>query len=215
MIDWNEIYSGLYKGTAGEPSRFFVQSKDDHGNDRTDDQARDRFLVVPNIPTVDYDIFERTAPGMLNQQQQQQEDLPGDDPFAAIMVGAAVSSSAYAAGDYVGGGQYEFSFVPILSGQYTIAVMTQLTAEVQVVTTRFPGPAPNKREGYFQLAIDQIGGDGTITDLDGQGTPTAVSPPRLSRRSRSGSGDLDEGIAMTNLRQSGAAAGATTALGDA
>jgi len=116
---------GLYAGTTGEVSSFTVQSKDDFGNDRTDDLARDDFLVVPFIADTSYDTFEGFHPPTV------------------------VSS-------YTGHGSYGFHFTPVISGDYTVAVLVAMDREHQRVVTSFPAASTQRREGTWTLRLHQV-----------------------------------------------------------
>jgi hypothetical protein len=118
---------GLYAGTTGEVSSFTVQAKDDYGNDRTDDQEIDHWLVVPFLADFNYDEFEGQSP-----------------PSFEVA--------------YEGNGQYGVDFTPVLSGDYTIAVLHAELREKQRVTTRFPSASPIRREGTWSLILHQVGG---------------------------------------------------------
>ena len=100
--------------------------------------------MVPNIADVDYDIFERTAPGLKS-------------------FGSSASKRRFRRRRRVQRRRVRRRWALRVrscrfSRAYTVAVLTQTAARC-VVTTRFSGQRPSAR-GYFQLAIDQTGGDG-------------------------------------------------------
>jgi hypothetical protein len=132
---------GLYEGIAGDISVFRTQSKDRKGNDRTNDQVHDDWMVVPFIPESTYDEFESSQPPFINPNNNQQGN--------SIEQGGSVR--------YVDGGAYEFEFTPTRSGDYTIAILAATEYEHQRITTSFFSEKPSQREGSFKLRLRQTG----------------------------------------------------------
>jgi hypothetical protein len=129
---------GLHSGVTGETSKFTIQSKDDFGNDRTDDQSADHFLVVPFLADEDYDVFESKT--SFAPDRTVRTHLP---PTATVAAG--------------GSGTYDVEFVPTISGDYTVAVLVALKRERQRVVTSFPTSNPKRREGSWTLMLRHSG----------------------------------------------------------
>jgi len=136
---------GLYQGIAGEISTFRTQSKDRSGNDRTDNQAHDMWMVVPFIPLANYDEFESSQPPNVNPNNA----MVGNDGDITIEEGGSAK--------YVGDGSYEFEFIPTRSGDHTISILVATEREHQRITTSFYSEKTSRREGTFKLRLKQTG----------------------------------------------------------
>ena len=102
---YSEAYGqGLTQGTTGATSVFSIQAKDAQGNNKYDSQGSDTFRVHAFLPQLDYDT-----------------------PFSSVDGSPVVTLGT-------GDGSYNASFTPILSGQYTVAVMLATQFEVQNIT---------------------------------------------------------------------------------
>ena len=93
-----------------------TQAKDGQGNNKYDTQGSDNFRVHAFLPQVDYDT-----------------------PYSAVEGSTVVSMGT-------GDGTYNASFTPILSGQYTVAVLLATQQEVQNITADV-----STRSGSFVL----------------------------------------------------------------
>ena len=116
---------GLYDGVAGEVSLFSIQAKDEFGNDRTNTQEHSHWMVVPFAPASDYDYHQTHFEEALNDTRV----------------------------SYAGNGAYDVAFTPTVAGAYTVAVLQQTEAEVQVLTTTYASDKPSDREGTLRLSF--------------------------------------------------------------